>query len=188
MKTGNFYGLVVGVAGLVIGFSSLLTAGGGPTAPTLEGGPTYVNSGGPAARLQGTPLPAPATTTSSLSSDPNGQTGNAGGSVPGGNYYGGTNNTATTGVKERGVAGSGLPREKVIVVDTKALTSTKTDGKFSSSLMEAGLKSATDVKSTSSTQKESTKSQTPADKSTSSTKAPEKSASAADSTKAADKR
>ena len=187
MKTANFYGLVVGVAGLVIGFSSLLIAGGGPSAPTLEGGPTYVSGSGPAASLQGTPLPAPQTSTGSLFSSGANQSGGGGLQTgapgTGSNYFG-----SNTGASERGVAGSGLPREKVAVVDTKALSSTKTDGTFSSSLMEAGLKSAPDVKSTNSTQKESTKSQTSANKSTSSAKAPEKSASSGDSTKAADKR
>src|SRR5207244_2361715 len=71
---------------------------------------------------------------------------NDGGSVPGGNNYTG----ATSGARERGVAGSGLPREKVSVVDTKTLPSSKIDGKFSSSLMEAGLQSHQGVKSTAS--------------------------------------
>lgn len=187
MKALKFCGVIVGIAVLAGGSVSLLIAGGGPSAPTLEGGPTYVSGSGPAASLQGTPLPAPQTSTGSLFSS--GSSPSGGGGVQtgapgaGSNYFG-----SNTGATERGVAGSGLPREKVAVVDTKALSSTKTDGKFSSSLMEAGLKSATDVKSTNNTQKESTKSQTPTDKSTSSAKAPEKSASSADSTKAADKR
>jgi hypothetical protein len=101
-------------------------------------------------------------------------------SVTGANSYGGTNDTAATGPHERGVAGSGLPRENVSVVDTKTLPSSKSDGKFSSSLMEVGLKSAGDAKSSTATQKETTKSQVPKEKLTSSSKAPEKTSSSTD--------
>ena len=102
MKLINCGGVIVGVAGLIAGVTSTLIAGtpsGGPSAPTLEGGPTYVNGGGP---INGGP-------------SANGQTGapsSVAGSVPGGNSYGGSNDTATSGVHERGVAGSGLPGKK----------------------------------------------------------------------------
>ena len=48
---------------------------------------------------------------------------------------------------ERGVAGSGLPREKVTEVDTKKLTSIKTDGKFSTGLLDTDIKNVATVKS-----------------------------------------
>ena len=59
-----------------------------------------------------------------------------------GSSYFGTNNTGTPGARERGVAGSGLPREKITEVDAKKLSTSKTDAKFTGSVLDAGLNKA----------------------------------------------
>lgn len=187
MKPRNFCGLIVGLGVFVCAAVTLSIAGspsGGPAAPTLEGGPTYVN-GRPSANLQGTPLPAPQTATGSLfSSGTNPAPGS--GAQTGAPGAGSNSSGIAPGSGERGVAGSGLPREKVSVVDTKTLPASKTDRRFDTSLMDLGLKSAGDAKSTSATQREVSKSQTATGKFTSSSKASEQNkAQAASSTSAA---
>ncbi|HST29436.1 MAG TPA: hypothetical protein VLK27_01195 [Chthoniobacterales bacterium] len=171
MKPIKFRRVLVGIAFLVAGAISTVTAGtptGGPSTPTLEGAP--INGGGSSLGQGGAPSNLP-------------------GSVPGGNSYGGSNDTATSGVRERGVAGSGLPREKISVVDTKSLPSRKTDGKFDTSLLGSDLKSVGDVKSI--MQKESSKSQSQTQKATASVKASEQTktqpSTSTDSAKPADK-
>jgi hypothetical protein len=144
MRRISFCGVIV--AGLVMGF----------TASTL-------NAGSPPAGdpINGTLGPQSAPSSS--------------GTVPGGNNYGGPNEPAVlSAVHERGVAGSGLPREKVSVIDPKSLPSTKTDTTFSTSLLSADLKSVKDVKPVTATQKQ-TKSQTGTDNAMSAAKTSEKS-------------
>lgn len=148
-------------------FSSMSVAGSAPAVQTIEGGPvpagTRNDPGGPLA-----------------------PTSNVTGAS--GNYYGGNNDTATSGVRERGVAGSGLPRENVSVVDTKSLRSSKTDGKFDTSLLGTDFKSVKEVRAV--TQKEASKSQSQTEKAPSSARTSEQSKTATstpgDSTKAAE--
>jgi hypothetical protein len=164
MRRISFCGVIV--AGLVMGFAvSSLNAG----SPPAEGGSVtgtrndYGNPiNGSAGGLQ--------TTSSGLQG-----VSSSNADVPGGNSYGGSNDaSATSAVHERGVAGSGLPREKVTVVDTKSLRSTKTDTTFSTSLLSADLKSVKDVKPVTATQKQ-TKSHAQTDKALPSAKVSEKS-------------
>jgi len=145
-----FRRLNAGLAIVAIGlWSGFVLAGGAPGTQPLQGGSipatnTQNNTGSPFNGTSG------GLQTSSSSAGSQAVPGaNAGGSVPGGNYYGGSSDTATSAVRERGVAGSGLPREKVIEVnDAKSLPSTKSDGKFSSSLLGSDFKSAKDIKPT----------------------------------------
>jgi hypothetical protein len=116
---------VLAVCGLV---SPLLA--GSPGAQAVEGAsplsPTNLSDATPSdvAGLQTTP-----------------QQASAGAPGTGSNYFN------TTAVRtERGVAGSGLPREKVTEVDSKTLARSKTDGKFSTSLLDADIKTVAAVK------------------------------------------
>lgn len=107
------------------GFASSLLAQS-PPAQTAQGSPllpTNPSSAGPSdvAGLQTTP-----------------QQPGAGSPGTGSSYF----NTRT----ERGVAGSGLPREKITEVDAKKLRSNKTDSKFSKSLLDSDLKTVSAVK------------------------------------------
>jgi hypothetical protein len=172
------------VAVLVWGSAAVSSSlfGPAPAVQTVEGGPIPAST----PNDYGNPLPPNSSSgglqtssSSGLQSVPSNNT-----SVPSANFYG-TNDAATTGAHERGVAGSGLPRENVSVVDTKTLPSSKSDGKFSSSLMEAGLKSASDAKSSAATQKGATKSQASKEKLTLSSKAPEKTSSSTDASASA---
>jgi hypothetical protein len=184
MKALNFCGVMAGVAVLASVFSSLSVAGPAPAVQTLEGGPIPAGTGNDS----GSPLPPASTVPGASRVDSS--VANTGGSVLGGNNYGGNTDTATSGVRERGVAGSGLPREKMSVVDTKSLPSKKTDGRFDTSLLGSDFGSVKDVKAV--TQKEASKSQAQTEKATSSAKKPERTktqtSASGDSTKAADKR
>jgi hypothetical protein len=172
----------VAVAVLVWGAASVSSSlfGPAPVVQTVEGGPIPAST----PYDYGSPM-SPNGSSGGLQTSPSSGLQSSNTSVPGANSYGGTSDAATTGAHERGVAGSGLPRENVSVVDAKALPSKKSDGKFSSSLMEVGLKSASDAKSSAATQNEATKSVAPKEKLTSSSKAPEKKSSSADATASA---
>jgi hypothetical protein len=167
LKALNFCGVIAGVAVLTTAFSSISVAGSAPAVQSIEGGPI------PAATRNdpGGPLPP---------------TSNVAGAS--GNYYGGNNDIATSGVRERGVAGSGLPRENVSVVDTKSLRSKKIDGKFGASLLGTDFKSVKEVRAV--TQKEASKPQSQTEKTPSPAKTSEQSktqtSTPGDSTKAAE--
>ena len=120
--------LIVAIA--VLGLVSPLLAGSLPAVQTADGAsplpPTNPSGAVPSdvAGLQTTP-----------------QQASAGAPGTGSNYF----NTAAVRT-ERGVAGSGLPREKVTEVDSKTLARSKTDGKFSTSLLDADVKTVAAVK------------------------------------------
>ena len=122
----NFRGLILAAA--VCGMVSPLMAGS-PAVQPVDGGLI------PPANASGVTAPDVA----GLQTTPQQITAGAPGT---GSSYFGTNNTGTPGARERGVAGSGLPREKITEVDAKKLSSSKTDAKFTGSVLDAGLNKA----------------------------------------------
>jgi hypothetical protein len=121
MELANRFAIIAALT--VCGSVTLLIAGSSPAVEPIEGSPLPPS----------TNVVAPARSDSSgLQTGPQASQGAPGSA---GNYSSGA-----TGTTERGVAGSGRPREKVSEVNAKALTTSKTDGKFSGSLLDLGLK------------------------------------------------